>query len=141
VSELLLSTKLYQPQVPPDFVSRPRLIAYLNKGLTGRVTLLSAPAGFGKTTLLAEWVKNYRLRMRNDEEDVANPSLIISNFAWLSLDEQDNDLTRFLTYLSATLQSADPAVGQSVLPWLQSSHLWVYSILLPSKGSIGRRIC
>jgi LuxR family transcriptional regulator, maltose regulon positive regulatory protein len=123
VSELLLSTKLYQPQVPPDFVSRPRLIAYLNKGLTGRLTLLSAPAGFGKTTLLAEWIKNYRLRMRNDEEDVANPSLIISNFAWLSLDEQDNDLTRFLTYLSATLQSADPAVGQSVLPRLQSSHI------------------
>ncbi|MFO7537697.1 MAG: LuxR C-terminal-related transcriptional regulator [Chloroflexota bacterium] len=122
MNELLLSTKLYQPQIRPGFVTRSRLITQLNNGLACKFTLLSAPAGFGKTTLLAEWIENYKLKIMKDEGNVHNLSLIIPNFGWLSLDKQDNDLTRFLTYLSAALQNADPAVGQAVLPRLQSSQ-------------------
>jgi LuxR family transcriptional regulator, maltose regulon positive regulatory protein len=122
--DTLLPTKLYRPQIRPGFVSRPRLIAQLNNGLARRLTLLSAPAGFGKTMLLAEWGENYESRIMKDEEGLHNSSPIIPDldFAWLSLDEQDNDPARFLTYLTAALQQADPAIGQTALPWLQSSQ-------------------
>jgi LuxR family maltose regulon positive regulatory protein len=82
----LLTTKLYVPPSRPRLVSRPRLIERLNSGLHRRLTLISAPAGFGKTTLLSEWVA------QSDRP-----------VAWLSLDEGDNDLARFLAYLIAAL--------------------------------------
>ena len=126
MTELLLPTKLYQPQLRPSFVARPRLINQLNIGLDGKLTLLSAPAGFGKTTLLGEWIKYlrltiYDLRLKGSEQN--RQSVIINRqFAWLSLDEQDNDLTRFLTYMVAALQTAAAAVGQSTLSRLQSNQ-------------------
>ena len=83
-----LATKLYIPLPRPKVVLRPRLIERLNEGLHGKLTLISAPAGFGKTTLVSEWVA-----------DCKRPT------AWLSLDEGDNDPTRFLTYLVAALQT------------------------------------
>ncbi len=87
-----LATKLYIPQPRPKVVLRPRLIERLNEGLplsrTPGVTLISAPAGFGKTTVVSEWVAG-----------CGRP------VAWLSLDEADNDPTRFLTYLVAALQT------------------------------------
>jgi LuxR family maltose regulon positive regulatory protein len=83
----LLTTKLYIPQPLPNLVERPRLIERLNEGLRRKLTLISAPAGFGKTTLVSEWVAG-----------CGRPA------AWLSLDEGDNDPTRFLTYLVAALQ-------------------------------------
>jgi len=84
----LLTTKLYIPPVRPNLVSRPRLIERLNEGITRKLTLISAPAGFGKTTLLSKWVSSCRHPV-----------------AWLSLDERDNDPARFWTYFVAALQT------------------------------------
>ena len=101
----LLETKLYVPPVRPDLVSRPRLVERLNDGIRAghKLTLISAPAGSGKTTLLSEWVRAM---------GGANPPLAI---AWLSLDESDNDATRFLTYLIAALQTIEADIGTGVL--------------------------
>ena len=99
----ILATKLYFPPPRPKVVLRPRLIERLNEGLHRKLTLISAPAGFGKTTLVSEWVA-----------DCERPT------AWLSLDEGDNDPTRFLTYLVAALQTIAPTIGEGVLAALQS---------------------
>jgi LuxR family maltose regulon positive regulatory protein len=93
MSTPILATKLYIPSPRPEVVLRPRLIERLNEGLRRRLTLISAPAGFGKTTLVSEWVAGCgRLE----------PKVRV---AWLSLDEGDNDLTCFLAYLVAALQT------------------------------------
>ena len=86
----ILATKLYVPPPRPRAVPRSRLIAQLNEGLASgcRLSLISAPAGFGKTTLVSEWVAGCKRPV-----------------AWLSLDEGDNDPTRFLTCLVAALQT------------------------------------
>jgi len=84
----ILATKLYIPPPRPKVVLRPRLIARLNAGLHRKLTLISAPAGFGKTTLISEWLAGCE-----------RPA------AWLSLDEGDSEPTRFLTYLVAALQT------------------------------------
>ena len=103
VSTPLLSTKLYLPSPRQDLVPRPRLLEKLNKGARGRFTLVSAPAGFGKTTLVSEWA-----------------SLGSVPVAWLSLDEGDNDQVRFLLYFIAALQSVGSNVGETALAVLQS---------------------
>ena len=100
----ILTTKLYIPPPQPRVVLRPRLIERLNEGLHRKLTLISAPAGFGKTTLLSEWVAS----------SCSRPA------AWLSLDEGDNDPTRFLAYLVAALQTIAPNIGEGVLGALQS---------------------
>src|SRR6266567_7317233 len=99
----ILSTKLYLPRLRPNVVSRPRLLDRLNEGLHRNLTLISAPAGFGKTTLVSEWV-----------EGSGRPT------AWLSLDEGESDPTRFLTYLVAALQTIAATIGEGVLSALQS---------------------
>lgn len=76
--EQLLATKLYVPPVRPEFVSRPRPIQKLNKGLHRKVTLLSAPAGFGKTTLVSEWMGNLKPATPNENQTEYR-------VAWLSL--------------------------------------------------------
>jgi len=90
----LLQTKLYIPPVRPELVPRTRLIERLDAGLDlgHRLTLVSAPAGFGKTTLLSEWVRGLGERRG-----------AATRVAWLSLDEGDNDPVRFLAYLAAAL--------------------------------------
>ncbi|MCA9926308.1 MAG: hypothetical protein KC421_28260, partial [Anaerolineales bacterium] len=101
--------KLYVPRIRPSLVPRPHLIEKLNMGLqTGcKLTLISAPAGFGKTTLIAEWgsriAESHNLQL-----------------CWLSLDERDADLSRFLTYFIAALQAVLPAIGKDVMAALQS---------------------
>src|SRR5215208_599980 len=116
----ILATKLHIPQPRPKVVLRPRLIARLNEGLrqsgsfARKLTLISAPAGFGKTTLVSEWVApltRFPLPMGEENEVRA---------AWLSLDEGDNDPNRFLVYLIAALQTLAVNIGAGVLGALQS---------------------
>ncbi|MEJ2736904.1 MAG: LuxR C-terminal-related transcriptional regulator [Anaerolineae bacterium] len=111
----LLNTKLYIPPARPDLVPRPRLIEQLNAclgqsppGFGRKLSLICAPAGFGKTTLLIQWI---RACSRLEPQVAA---------AWLSLDRGDNDPNRFWTYVIAALQTIHPSVGQSVLAMLQS---------------------
>ena len=103
MSTPILATKLYLPPPRPQVVLRPRLIERLNTGLHGKLTLISAPAGFGKTTLVSEWMASCK-----------RPC------AWISLDEWDNNLNRFLTYLIAALQTFAPTIGEGILDALQS---------------------
>lgn len=98
----LLETKLYLPKWRPGMVSRPRLLEYIQKGR--KLALVSAPAGFGKTTLLAEWV-------------AAEPTRPV---AWVSLDQSDNDPTVFWIYLITALQNIQPSLGERSLSLLQS---------------------
>ena len=102
-ADWLVQTKLHPPRLREDVIPRPCLLATLRDGLTlCRLTLLSAPAGYGKTTLLAAAIKNLPV-------------------AWLTLDEGDNDPTLFLAYLVAALQRLNPACGataQTVLATL-----------------------
>jgi LuxR family maltose regulon positive regulatory protein len=105
VPAAILATKLYIPPSRQRVVRRPRLVQRLNEGLAAgnKLTLVSAPAGFGKTTLIGEWVAC-----------CGRPA------AWLSLDDGDSDPGRFLTYLIAALQTVAPGIGAGVLTVLQS---------------------
>ena len=100
---LLVQTKFTIPPLRPVPVSRPRLTGRIDEGLRGKLTLISAQAGSGKTTLAVEWL--------NVIEDRA---------AWLSLDESDNDPNRFLAYVIAAIQTVNAELGQAVLPLLFS---------------------
>ena len=102
----LLSTKLHPSQARPKLVARPRLTESLIGDPGRRLTLLSAPAGFGKTTLLNEWTRG----RTGDGRSVA----------WVSLDEGDNDPVRFLSYLVAALRTVEERVGEGVLAALRS---------------------
>jgi LuxR family maltose regulon positive regulatory protein len=106
VLETLLETKFFVPSIRPKLVSRPRLIEQLNKGVHRKFTLISAPAGFGKTTMVAEWIRQ--------------GDFLVS---WLSLDDEDNDLTRFLTYFVSALnrtQGIETKIGEGALNILKS---------------------
>ncbi len=102
-SPSLLLTKLSVPRVRPAFVSRNSLLAALESGPVHKVILIAAAAGFGKTTLIAEWSSQYTDRV-----------------SWLSLDEGDNDPVRFLAYLIAAIQVQRPQIGQELLTALLS---------------------
>jgi LuxR family maltose regulon positive regulatory protein len=108
MTQLLLTTKLFFPRARSKLVSRPRLIDQLTAGLRKPLTLISAPAGYGKTTLLSDW----RLRFGSEYP-----------LAWLSLDSDDNNLTRFLTYVSAALKTLDPTLPQDLVFHLQLPQL------------------
>ncbi len=103
MSAPILTTKLYRPPSPPKVVARPRLIKQLNSGLHCKLTLVSASAGFGKTTLVSDWLA-----------DIKRP------VAWLSLDDGDSDFSRFLTYVISALQTIMPKVGEGMVGVLQS---------------------
>jgi LuxR family maltose regulon positive regulatory protein len=112
----LLTTKLFTPPTRPELVSRPRLIERLNGGLHRKLTLISAPAGFGKTTLVTEWLVNLAL-------DAEKENQIENRIAWISLDEGDNDFARFLAYFIAALnrvEGMDTTIGEGALTMLQS---------------------
>ncbi len=105
----ILATKLYAPPPRPNLVGRRRLIHRLEQGLQlgCKLTLISASAGFGKTTLISEW-----LQLQTTETDAPHtPAQIV----WLSLDADDNDPARFLTYLVAACQKLEPSIGQTLL--------------------------
>jgi LuxR family maltose regulon positive regulatory protein len=87
----LLRTKLYRPRVTADFIARPRLTERLARGLDRKLVLVTAPLGYGKTTLVASWLHDNSLPV-----------------AWLLLDEGDNDLQIFLCYIIAALRTIIP---------------------------------
>jgi LuxR family maltose regulon positive regulatory protein len=111
----LLKTKLYLPPVPPELTRRPRLVERLEAGARRRLTLISAPAGFGKTTLLAEWAAGQPAPGR---------------VAWLSLDKGDNDPARFWSYCLASLQTVEGALGATALAMLRSPRPPVFEAVL-----------
>lgn len=113
MSTPILATKLYRPPSRPNAVIRDRLISRLNNGLHRKLTLISAPAGFGKTTLASDWLARCNRPV-----------------AWFSLDEGDHDPSRFLAYLVASLQSIQPAVGERVLEMLQSPQRPTIDVLM-----------
>ena len=99
----LLRTKLFIPRPRKNLVFRPRLVDRLNAGLEKKLTLIAAPAGFGKTTLLSEWISKCPRRV-----------------TWLSLDEGDNDPAQFWAYFIASLQELHPDLGASAFALIQS---------------------
>ncbi|MBK9715068.1 MAG: AAA family ATPase [Kouleothrix sp.] len=101
----VLATKLFVPPARTNLVVRPRLFERLEAGSQHKLTLIAAPAGFGKTTLVSAWLAMYQ-----------RPT------AWLSLDKGDSDPIRFLTYLFAALQTIAPTLGAGVVGVLQSSQ-------------------
>ena len=103
--DVLLATKLHVPRPRPGFVARPRLAAALGEGLARGLILVCAPAGFGKTALLADWA-------RSGDRPVA----------WLSLDAADNDPVRFWRHVVAALDRARPGIGERVAPLLGPPH-------------------
>ncbi|MBN1887222.1 MAG: hypothetical protein JW850_04510 [Thermoflexales bacterium] len=114
----LLKTKLYIPPIRPELVPRPRLIERLNAGLHRKLTLVSAPAGFGKTTLLSEWVQS--LKKDGPACAESNRSPVSPQVCWLSLDEGDNDPMRFWMCFITALQTVQPEMGQNALAMFKS---------------------
>ena len=111
----LVETKLFLPQPRGDGVARPRLTELLDRGRGARLTLVSAPAGFGKTTLLARWLTASGGQRRS--------------VAWLSLEESDRQPARFWTYLVTAVQRAVPQVGDTALALLQTRQPSLDSVL------------
>jgi LuxR family maltose regulon positive regulatory protein len=122
----LLRTKLAIPTLRPDLVNRPRLLKKLNEGVKGKISLLSAPPGFGKTTLLCEWIQQKKF-----------------SAAWFSIDEGDNDPASFLAYMIAALQTIDKSWGRASLELLhspqQSSYESVIIALINSFASFPKK--
>lgn len=114
MSKHILATKIYIPTPRQNSVLRPRLLDRLNTGLYSKVTLVSAPAGFGKSTIVAEWLST-----------VDRPGV------WLSLDAEDSDPVRFLRYVIAALQTVAPEVGANILNALESAQSPSIIALLP----------
>src|SRR5215210_3189353 len=112
---LLLTTKFEAPQIHPGFVTRPRLYNRLDAGQERRLTLLSAPAGFGKTALLSAW----RMRHASEERPIG----------WFSLDESDNDAARFWAYAIAALQRVRAGIGEHALTLLDLPQTPIEAVL------------
>ncbi len=129
----LLEMKVYVPKARRDLVPRPRLSERLDRGTTLKLTLISAPAGFGKTTLLTSWL-------------AARPAPAGGGrrVAWLSLDRADNDPATFWTYVIAALRTAAPGVGEAALALLQAPAPppveTVLTVLLNDLGTIAGEI-
>jgi LuxR family maltose regulon positive regulatory protein len=127
VASPLLETKLYAPRWRRGLVARPRLLERLNRAAKSKLTLLSAPPGFGKTTLLAEWLDSSK-----------------HSAAWLSLDSSDNQADSFWSYLIAALRKVAPHIGASALALMHSPQPppieSVLPLLLNELGAISNDI-
>src|SRR3954447_13580474 len=110
---VVAATKLRAPRPRPDAVARPLLVAALGAGRAGKVTLLAAPPGAGKTTLLAQWAATGE------------------RFAWLSLDESENDPTRFWLCVIAALRTAAPGIGAGAEAALRSPGAGLTDVVVP----------
>ncbi|WP_325004181.1 LuxR C-terminal-related transcriptional regulator [Intrasporangium sp.] len=111
----MIATKLFVPTLRRGLVTRPRLVELLRRGAESRLTLVSAPAGFGKTTLLVDWLG----RWSGEERSVA----------WVSLDPSDNEPASFWTYVVTALQGAVPSIGSDVVELIASTP-WPTEALL-----------
>jgi LuxR family maltose regulon positive regulatory protein len=120
----LLETKLHVPRHPKGFVLRPQLRERLDAGAESALTLVSAAAGFGKTTLLAEWI--------------ATPTAGERLGGWLSLDERDNDPGRFWAYAIAALRTAVEGIGSEALSLLQPPQAPTEAVLGSLINELGR---
>lgn len=112
---LILSTKLFVPSSQSHIVTRPRLFKCLDLVPDHRLTLISAPAGYGKTSLLADWLDQNKL-----------------SAAWLTLDEGDNDIVYFMKYLSASLQKINQNIGRAAVSMLSSPQSPDFRTILTS---------
>ena len=121
MSTTLLETKLFLPQPRRGLVPRPRLRERLHQGLAAKLMLVSAPAGFGKTTLLVDWMAAVS---ESSETGVAT--------AWLSLDTGDNDPATYWTYVIAALRTVAPDIGTAALGLLQEPHPPPFQVVLTS---------
>ncbi len=106
--ELLLATKFFVPVAPHALIARPRLFSLLDEGKQRPLTLVSAPAGFGKTTLLSAWVQMQPPRK--------------PRVAWVSLEEADSDPVHFLTYVLTALDRAQPGMCTEFLTYVRTQH-------------------
>ena len=126
----LVSTKLRPPLLRPSLVERPRLLRGLDAAARGKLSLVSAAAGFGKTTLLLQW----RERLRRGGIAVG----------WLNIDADDNDVGRFLSHLAGALSGADRALGEKALALLRSSPVLpvdaALTTLINEIADLGRRV-
>ncbi len=113
MSSELLATKLLIPPLRPEIISRPKLRDKLSGGLVRKLTIVSAPAGFGKTTLLTDWLESLRSDPKPGDDE--------RMFSWLSLDHGDNDTSRFLSYLIAAIQQSAPSLGDDLLVMIGKS--------------------
>src|SRR5512139_2740740 len=120
-NQILLHTKLHRPRLPHDLVMRPRLVEWLDNGLDHPLTLVCASAGFGKTTLVCSWLE--QMDARKGETSRSMPA------AWLSLDENDSDLTLFLRYFIAALRTVFGDAFAETLDLLQAQQPLPPSIL------------
>lgn len=111
--EPFLTTKLLVPTTRADIITRQHLIDLLKQSLSRKITVVSAPAGFGKTTLIGDWINQQKV-----------------SAAWLTLDEIDNDPIRFLSYFVKALQKIDPNFGETILEILQSTQAQINEPLL-----------
>ena len=105
MADILLATKTLVPPLRSRLVNRPHLVQRLNDGILqhGQLTLVSAPAGFGKTTLICEWIHQSHFPV-----------------AWISLDKGDNDPVRLMTHLAAAVRTVAPEPGKRLLAMMQS---------------------
>lgn len=125
----LLTTKLHRPRALPQQVQRPQLLARLDQGLAAGLplTLVVAPAGFGKSTLISQWLDDLRLTIDdfglNAALDNRQSKIVKPKSCWLSLDEYDNDLPLFLHYLVAAVRQIVPVACSRTLNLLQAPQL------------------
>jgi hypothetical protein len=111
--DALLATKLHLPRPHPGFLARPRLLERLDESTARELTLVCVPAGFGKTTLLADWARTGQTPV-----------------AWLSLDEGDNDPVRFWRYVAGALDQVRAGIGQR-RSWPANPSTWLGSCWRP----------
>jgi len=120
----LLKTKLYAPPLRPELISRPRLLEGLKSGLKLKLTLVAAPEGYGKTTLVSQGVRSSQM-----------PA------GWLTLDEYDNDPTRFWSYFISALQAVHADIGKSTMGLLQSPQAppieYIINIIINDMSGVG----
>lgn len=121
MTEVLLSTKLNIPPLSDQLIVRSRLMEKMDEGLRQDclLTLVSAPAGYGKTTVVSEWIhhiKKFQIGEDNPPKEWGHPKEV----AWLTLEQSDNDMSRFMAYLLRALRKIEPKIGSGILESLQT---------------------